>query len=768
MWYKNFRHKKLQTAIIAIIVTLSALLLNASISMLTSLDEPMEELKNECESPQIIAYPYSKDKAFIDQMADNIKSIDHVTDVQEINAFYLGESFKKGDIDISSYSEIAEYNEKVYKNVRVIEGTLDINNYKENECAVPACISNEYDVKIGDTLTFGIENDIREYKVVCIYSDPYDMSTAFDSRILVKKLPAVSKISNFLFVYTDGLSSKQLVSEYNKQFGNFGATVYSIEAQIDNSLLSAHIVGGIFLGVGIIMLIVSCIVIYFMVSNALLSDSKKIAIYKTMGYTYHDILSMYLRFYAVVVGIGTVLGVIGSVFVSNLVLDSIFKNIGAVTKFNPFYPGILTCVGTTAFVLAVIYLIMRKMKNIKPVYALSGMSNRNTKKSYKGNLDVAFSPAGIALRNFTRNKRGALGILITSVVTIFAINFAVVSVDVANNMEDTNDYWFSFDRSDFVIGVNSAKSLKETEQAIKQNSKVASYNFNTIMEQSRALLDYEEGMENSVIYPSVYESYDTLNLPVIEGRNPENENEVALATVIADNLHKSVGDYINLTLAEDKKVSLLITGTYQTYMNMGETCRMTGDVFTKNNVDFHYSSISVYIKDGENREEVMNELKKTVPQTDTFTVREKCYESIMKMIADPQKAGIPPVMILIVIIGAVNIFSIILLKNAFNKKTNQIYKSIGYSSKELIYANLIYVGVIAIVSDLIAVPALLLTYEKIITAALSLFAMKEYPMNANYMHLLIANLVVILVFVVSTLLSSRSIRKINVRDLVID
>ena len=61
MWLKNFRNKKLQTLLIGLIILMCALLLCTSLSMLLSLNEPLEDLMEECDSAFAVIYPYEYD-----------------------------------------------------------------------------------------------------------------------------------------------------------------------------------------------------------------------------------------------------------------------------------------------------------------------------------------------------------------------------------------------------------------------------------------------------------------------------------------------------------------------------------------------------------------------------------------------------------------------------------------------------------------------------------------------------------------------------------
>ena len=72
-------------------------------------------------------------------------------------------------------------------------------------------------------------------------------------------------------------------------------------------------------------------------------------------------------------------------------------------------------------------------------------------------------------------------------------------------------------------------------------------------------------------------------------------------------------------------------------------------------------------------------------------------------------------------------------------------------------------------SIVLAVPILLYLYPKIMQLTLrAMFGLLEYRVEYDMVHILIGNITVFLLFIISTFLSSGGIRKINVRDLVIE
>ena len=116
-------------------------------------------------------------------------------------------------------------------------------------------------------------------------------------------------------------------------------------------------------------------------------------------------------------------------------------------------------------------------------------------------------------------------------------------------------------------------------------------------------------------------------------------------------------------------------------------------------------------------------------------------------------------------IGGINIFGIVLLKNMNYQKQNGIYKCIGYSTRHLICSNIWYVMILAAISLVIAVPTVLNLYPLIMKGCLSVFGLVEYRIAYQPTQLMLCNASVFAMFLFSTLLSSWGLRKIDVREL---
>lgn len=771
MWLKNFRIRKLQTFVMVIIILMCGILLGSAMSILSSLNEPFHELAKECNSAQALVYPYSPKDEDVKLLETQLDKLAAVNDTICVREHYLNEEVSVNGTKLKCFSTLREYNEKVFGKVRYVEGNDTITQHlKSDECILPACVSNEYNVKLGDKLIIRTVSGDLSYTVRGIYADPYDSSTAYDSSIIIHKIP--DGISGKLQIYLYGdkaISMSDIEEAYQKAYDTqFPSQLHSVEDAISGSLLAAKLLGAILIVIGGVMLIVSCLIINFMVRNAMLTDAKTIAIYKTMGYQTKDILGMYLMFYFTTSSVAAITGLCISKFFATIELKQLYQDIGMTANVSMFMTGIICYLLIECVILLTVFCIIVKTRKVKPVYALRGMSNSNTKKhiGHKDHYQGSFSPFGIAMRMVLRNKKGLAGILVISIVTVIGINFGVISLDVANDMKDTNYYWLGIDHCNIMVTLSEDAKMSDVEGLLKADTRIEKM-VPCAYDSGVVILDWKKGMNGCVMYPFVYKDYSKVDLPVIKGRNPDSGREIAISGKMAEDTGKTIGDYLDVNIDGTKK-NFLITGLYQTYYNMGAACRFTMDAYEGTNRTPAYDTLSIYLKSGTNQQSAIADMEKILGGYGKVLPRSEQFSSIMGLIMKPQQSAIPPMVALALIIGGTDIFGIILLKNTKEEKTNCIYKCLGYSSAHLIKANLIYVMLLAFISIAVALPLTIMLYPNIMTMALSMFGFLEYSVQYNVWHLLICNSAVCGVFIISTLLSSRSVWKVNVRDLVIE
>ena len=769
MWKKNFRIRKVQTFMLFTVVLLCTTLLNASICILTSLDEPYEELVEECHAAEALMYPNTQDEERVKYLKDELLKLDEIHAV-EINKRMdsCDELYHKGD-KLEGFSFLTYYNEVIYKKVRIKEKSNgELSHLKPNECYVPICVANANEIELGDTIDVTVNNQEYRYTVVGIYTEPYSTTTAFGSSILVSYIPDQAILTNELYLYFQpDVTAQQVEDAYRYAHdGEMEGRIKSLNDIIADGLSVGQITGAVFLAIGVIMLIVSGLIIQFMVRNNMHQDAKTISVYKAMGYEHSTILSIYLTFYCVVTVTGCVAGVVLSKWVSNLILMKIYNNIGAIASVNPFKAGIWCIFSISIFVLLITGTIVNRTKKVKPAFVLQGMNSKNTqKRKNPSSMKFQFSPFGLAIRRMMKNKKGILGILITAITTVYAVNFAIITLDIAKNQKNQNDYWLGIDPCDVVVKASALDNMDDIDKLLSKEDAI-DYTVSCSLTETKVTLPWEPGKDNSMMYGFVYDSFESVALPVTQGRNPREANEIAISSKIADEQNKHVGDYITVKLYGQKEVTVLIVGLYQSYYAMGDSCRLLAKTLKEADLPINLLYRSVYLKNPDNTDRFINRLEDEMGSKAIVTKRTEMFPSIMSMIVTPQENAIPALIVLVCIIGGVNIFSIVMLKNKETQRENGIFKSIGYTTGHLMWTNLIYVMMIAVASCIIALPINLATYEKIMTISLSMFGFHSYPMTFQPIHLLLVNSMILTLFVVCTLLSSRSLRRLHVKELV--
>lgn len=411
MWLKNFRNKKLQTLLIGLMISLCSLLLGTSFNILVSLNEPLEQLVEECHSAFAVVYPYAKEnEQAVTTFAERLEALEEVKSAVCVRLHYVSEKLTSGNKEIETFTYLTEYNPEIFEDIRCVEGNKqDFKNLKEGECVVPACISVEHNLKIGDDFTVHMPDGNITYTIKGIYADIYSTSNAFSNYVLVNQIPKQMSTEMEICLYTkEEVTEEQILDSYETAYGNdLEGQMNTKSNAIERSLLAVRILGGVLLAIGVIMLFTCCLIINFVLRSIMTSDAKTIAVYKTIGYDNHTIRSFYIKFYFLITTVGVFAGVFTSSIVSNQLLDDMFANIGLKANVHVWKIGIIIYGIILFLVLVTIYLVTSRMRKMKPVYALGGMSPTDTakKKNYKGDYKGAFSPFGIALRMMMRDKK---------------------------------------------------------------------------------------------------------------------------------------------------------------------------------------------------------------------------------------------------------------------------------------------------------------------------------------------------------------------------
>ncbi|HKL98656.1 MAG TPA: FtsX-like permease family protein [Mobilitalea sp.] len=764
MWIKKLRKRKLQSILIVLIVMVCAMLMTSSLVIMSSWEGPYDELSEECDSPALKLHLYNKlSKETADNVANKFERLEEVREAEIIEYSYIREQITVRDKKVNYFMDLTLYNNRLHDRVRVLEGNL--NELKVGGCFVPAVVANEVGIAIGDIIK--VKEGIS-YTVQGIYTDPYNMSVSFDTEIIVKEMPQELKSMYLVAVYTTGnVNGTELIDNYREQNdGVLEGSGITLEERITNNQMTEKIMGGILLAMSIMILLVCGVMIRYMVKNTVISETNTIATYKTIGYDNRSIVGIYLKFYLFLVITGSIIGAFGSIVVSDSFTRATFQNIGVSGSKGTFMSGMLCVGGIILFVTLQVYLVLNKTKKIRPIEVYSKEYNRSRKPRRAGSKKINFSPLSMAVRMLQRDRKNTIIILITCIMSAFCVNFAATALTMINGMQESNYYWIGFDKHDVSMEIMNLELQDSVVQELEKMEEVERI-IPTTTDVSVSI-DWKRGIGDTIMSAMIYGSFEDIDMAVLEGRNPRYNSEIAIGNAFAEKLNKHVGDYIDIYFNGDQKASLLICGTFQSFYNMGKSCRLLGDTLMVNQIDFQYGEASIYLKEGIEADRFAETASVKFAHKAKFMNRSNKYESIMNMIIEPQIKAIGPFMSIVLILGGLNILAIVYLKNKDNSRIFSIYKALGYSSNYLLRVNILYVFLIAAGSIIITVPLFVLAFPRMMVIAMSMMGLKKYIVSYNAAILLISNLLAFFIYLICGIMSSKSLYNNPVEDLTCD
>lgn len=761
LWIKKFRTKKLQSIMIFLIIMMCTFLLAGSSIILTSLNKPYNDLIKETHAADMKVFPLINATFSGKDWIGELESFDCIEKVYEVNRHFMNKLVLFNNKEIEIFMSLTEYTKGVHSNVRLLEGTMD--GLDQKECYIPSILANTENIKIGDTISFYYEDGRAEYIVKAIFADAYSLNTAFQVEVLINHLPEEFENDPYYATFlTDEATGDDVIKEYTKVHdgvldGNFN----SVWDSIGNASLTEKILGGILLGISVVIFLVILVMIRYMMRNMLLQDKKTIAIYKSIGYSDKEIKGIYITFYLVIAFAGTLVGVMASPLITSAFMKSAFNNLGVSQGMTGIVQSAICMITINLIVFFQLSWEIGKLKKLKPVEILTDSEDKlgvkKTRAKYYGKL--TFTPFSMAFRMLQRDKKNTFLIIITCMLCVYIVNMSVVCIANIDGMKTSNYYWLGFDKHDVTAtaqgNLESFYKICDDLASDSDVERVVKRNFDC---------GFAIPYQNSVS-AMIYESYEGLDVPVISGRNPIYNNEIVIGNIYKKEMNIEIGDYLTIYLDEDIKVNLLIVGTYQGFYNLGRNVKVRGGLLEENGIEINYPECSIILKDGVDKEVFLLRVSETYGDTAKFIAREDLYANVMDKICDPQKAALGPFALLALLIGAININYIIYSKNIMNKKKYTIYKSLGYTASHLVKMNCYYVGMLAIASIALAIPIFIFAFPNIMVFAMSAFGFAEYKNTFRPIVMVIANILVFIIFIISAMISSRSLYENHVTKL---
>lgn len=428
-----------------------------------------------------------------------------------------------------------------------------------------------------------------------------------------------------------------------------------------------------------IIVIVCLIVVRFRISNSIEDDMVKIGSLKAIGYTSRQVkLSIMLQF-LLIACIGSIVGIALSYLLVPAVSDVLAVQSGLRWEqgFDPIISGIallvmLLIVALTAFISA------GRVKKLNPIDALRGETNKGRYRRNHMPLEKARGrlPMVLAWKSIMQNMKQNIMIAIIMFAVSFAGAFSVVMF--YNSSVDTSTFAEipGIERSSVVAVL---PPMDYNTQLVKDISGMQGVRKTQFLDQADVAIDGDK------ISTYIMENYDSKETKTIyEGSYPNEDNEIALAGMLADMLDKQIGDSVIVEINGNEEL-FFITGLTQGSSMGGMDASIRYDDVIRLNPDFGQQNLQIYLEDNEDTTDFVtaieskfsdDEVLSAVDMEKAFNEGMGAYTSIVSLVG----VAILTVTIMVVILVLYFVISSSVVRK---KRELGIQKAIGFTTLQL-------------------------------------------------------------------------------------
>lgn len=581
---KDFSRNKVITITLFVFIMLAALLVASAVGIVTELLGSVDGLFTESSAPHFVQMHSGEiDQSAIDIFTAENKEIVkgqqtvELLNINGVNIFLGGSETSEAD-SVMENAFVKQNNSFDF----LLDTDNQILHLSDGEIAVPLYHMQQYDLQVGDAVKIANGGFNMEFTISAFIRDAQmNPSIVTSKRFLVsdndwETLKANIGESEYLIEFE--LYDIDRIGELENLYQNTalpqkGPAITYLLLKLMNSLTDG-IVAAVIILIGILLIIIAALCLRFTLLATIEEDYQEIGVMKAIGIHSRDIRTLYLTKYVVMAAAACVCGYVLSLFVGGIFTQNITLYMGGADKIP--WNALLPFVGTGlvfAAVAAFCRLILRKFRRISAVEALrSGRSNDNSKLAHGMKLRSSSFP-NVNVFLGVREVIGRFKIYgLLCFVFIVCAFLMVVPLNFLNTVESPEFIsYMGAGRSDVRIDLQQTGDIEkrygDMVQTIQNDPDVIKYS--ALVTSSYKVLNNDDEYENIKVEIG---DFSIFPLEYVSGAAPKQKNEIALSSMNADELNKSVGDMLNLIVnGEERK--LTVCGIYQDVTNGGKTAK---------------------------------------------------------------------------------------------------------------------------------------------------------------------------------------------------
>lgn len=646
----------------------------------------------------------------------------------------------------------------------------DVEELLPGEIYVPISYQSIFDAKIGDTVTI-LEHDIR-YTIKGFYENPSTGSSSMGIKDILmnsddfedlrqKSIQADETLYpvSCLHIRVDDMHASS-VRQVQKNLGRLQSIQkYMIFSYTKSSfagfmLMTQNIFGAILLAFSIILLIVAMIVIGHTISSTIEQNYVDLGILKALGYTKGNLCFVQCGQYLILLFTGAIIGIAVSGSLISAV-NQITLPVTGILIPDELPVALIAVVFTILLALLTFYTFVKssRVEHVSPMTAIRGGKKEvHFDSRIKVGIYAKALQFFLALRQLVSGKKRYLGAGMIAALLVFFLTFCMRLYGWLGEDGD------GLKNSMGVASVNGRTydfSITYQDQSVQDEAeaRIEEYCDITAHYQSFAGAHNTIQMEGISFPVCVLSRPDYLH--VIKGRYCKYQNEMAVTTVVAEEMGIAIGDTVTVAYGDVCK-EYIITGFYQCANDMGNNVAMSMEGFENIYPDEAFYADNYQLSAPQKKKEIVDMLKTTYQ--DKIVIEDNEWSGIDGIV---KAAG--AIQVLTYGISAIFIVIVVYMTGSKILYREQhdlgIYQSLGFSSLSLRISFAMRFGLVSVAGSFLGILLGIILTDPIAGKAFSIMGISNFKSQINLSGMMFSFVFVVSIFVLFAYVLSGKMKK---------
>lgn len=772
----NIRRKKgsfVSVILLTLIITMSV---TTILSIKESAFKGVNNAHEICDTSDLLVM-YRSDN-LTDDLVEKIKSDDRVKRVDISDSILtekatMGNEAHNNTMFITRYDEnirllksdlngIAENTPELQKGgIYVPQGLLTVLHGKVGEKISLETLDGEHEFIVkGILLEPMLGASVNGFKILCISDEDFSEIAVSVSEAETEDKHGLGKNLKIYKADDCTLTNGQFRRQLNLDTGVTNMSIWSLtnDMSIHYTTLFPEIISSVLIVFVMFLLVIVVIVTVHSISVEIETNYVTFGVLKAQGFNKNKIRMLFLYQYLLAEMIGAVLGISLSIPLIKLT-SNIFVTVTAIPSVTSVPAGIIALILAALFLLSAvsIFFVTMKINKISPVRAISG-AKKEIYFDSRMNVPISrkFLSPSLALRQFTSAKRRYAGTLVIVAILIF---FMMTITQLANAL-NSKSALESMGAIVSEVDISPKEKLSDNdykmiEDEIERFSKIKKAYY---VDASYFSFDGEE------MYCTTYK--DPSVTPVLKGRSPIYDNEIAVSPILLDEFDLKIGDEVTIGW-RDEKEKYIISGTVQLMNDTGRSFIMSYAASEK--IGYDANLWGCYSLENGDDESLNAKIADTLNEKFGDIIEAEVSGELLDDTYDIAINAMQMIIYVFSVLFAFVVTHMVCSKAFIQERTDiGIYKAIGFTSEHLRFQFVVRFLIVSILGSVVGAVLSVLFSGKLLSGLLRSIGITRFVVKFTAFSFAAPIALICVCLFIFAYLVSRKIKNVAVRELVVE